>query len=236
MWKHWAAVLVSVHIFSNSPIYSLSVDTFRCLSFCSMKTWTAVGKTSEQLQFFEFSFHLDYITVNKFETPPVLTCRVFLWFFSLWGHTWLSPKRSRVSTYNSRWITRGKDHLCCSLYICYSHEHALCLSTLSRFFLDGGFSRTSLQVLSHHREGKHNLLPTVHCIISLGETIRERQRGEKREWESENLAEVCYWFLHHPNSEYKIQKNNPAVDWGKWNMVYFVWGENLLTKENCVGN
>lgn len=66
-------------------------------------------------------------------------------------------------------------------YICYPHRHTLSLSTLSRFFLDCGFSRTSLQgELPIHRSGKHYKLPlTVDCTISLGERMKETQRGKK---------------------------------------------------------
>lgn len=103
--------------------------------------------------------------------------------FSLWRHIWLSPKRSGVSTYNSRWITRGKDHLQCSLL----HLLLPWAYTLLKYSLFPGsslmvfFFRTSFQgKLPNHRKGKHyNLLLTVNCTISLGERIREMQRGKK---------------------------------------------------------
>lgn len=68
-------------------------------------------------------------------------------------------------------------------YICYSHEHTLCLSTHSFQVLPWWwfFFRTFFQgELPNHRKGKHyNLLLTVNGTISLGERIRETQRGKK---------------------------------------------------------
>lgn len=90
-------------------------------------------------------------------------------------------------------------------YICYSHEHALCLSTLSRFCLDGGFFPEYPFKGNFQTTERENII--IHCCELHYQFGRENERKtkiRKREWEGENWLEAHQWFLHHPNSGYKI--------------------------------
>lgn len=113
-------------------------------------------------------------------------------------------------------------------YMCYSQEHTLCLSTHSRFFLDGDFFQSiPSRGTSKPQKGK-TLWSTADCELHY-ESGREnkRQRGTK------DNGRVRIW--QRPlNDFYTLQ--TLGADWQRLEMAYFVWGESLLTTEYWVGN